>query len=536
MGDITTGRLLARVLRAAGVDAVYGRALPGVPGVVVDEPVAALLAAAHRRVHGRPAAVYLDSGVLVVGAPSPGRAPSDVAVGDDLLAAVPLLATGPASLRLTLDLDAPVADVAPPRPAPVDRWIEPERAAVDALLGARRPVVLAGPGVVADGAVPGLHALAAAASLGVLNTWGAKGVFDWRSRHHLATAGLQQHDFTLAGLGDADLIVATGVDAAEAPDALWRDLAPVVDVLPSALDPLSWPGARPPAEIPMPPLRTELARVTQEGWASTSAPLAPTLVTRHYGQAIGGGGLVAADPGVAGYWVARTFATTDLGGAHGAGRARRGAGSPQPARWWRGCAPRSVPSSRWWTPPSRPTRRGCSMRRPRLGVADPAGGVGPGGPRGRRRRPPRTRAGGRRRRCARAGRPGHRSRPARTAWSQRRARSWPGEGSPAGCDVGDVRSKAPRGSAILGPAWSCWRIATNWGTRSDTADRRCTGPPTRASAARWRSSGSSCSPATRTSSRCAPGRCAKPRPPRASTTRPRSPSTTSSRSRAPSGS
>src|SRR5688572_466759 len=142
MGDITTGRLLARVLRAAGVDAVYGRALPGVPGVVVDEPVAALLAAAHRRVHGRPAAVYLDSGVLVVGAPSPGRAPSDVAGADDLLAAVPLLATGPASLRLTLDLDAPVADVAPPRPAPVDRWIEPERAGVDALLAARRPVVL----------------------------------------------------------------------------------------------------------------------------------------------------------------------------------------------------------------------------------------------------------------------------------------------------------------------------------------------------------------------------------------------------------
>ena len=43
-------------------------------------------------------------------------------------------------------------------------------------------------------------------------------------------------------------------------------------------------------------------------------PLQPTRVTRHYGVASAGGGLVAADPGVAGYWVARTFATTELGG------------------------------------------------------------------------------------------------------------------------------------------------------------------------------------------------------------------------------
>ena len=54
--------------------------------------------------------------------------------------------------------------------------------------------------------------------------------------------------------------------------------------------------------------------MTQEGWAATAGPLQPTRVTRHYGVASTGGGLVAADPGVAGYWVARTFATTELGG------------------------------------------------------------------------------------------------------------------------------------------------------------------------------------------------------------------------------
>ena len=61
-------------------------------------------------------------------------------------------------------------------------------------------------------AVPGLHDLAVSAGIGVLNTWGAKGVFDWRSQHHLATIGLQADDFVLSGLDEADLIIATGLD------------------------------------------------------------------------------------------------------------------------------------------------------------------------------------------------------------------------------------------------------------------------------------------------------------------------------------
>jgi thiamine pyrophosphate-dependent acetolactate synthase large subunit-like protein len=313
MTEVTTGRLVARVLRAAGIDAVYGRPLRGVDVVDVrDGGVASLMAAAHQRVHGRTAAVH-DGGGVVVGA-APPSAPAEVATVDDLLEAVPVLASGTARLRLDLDLDAPTADLTPPRPAPPDRWREPGDDLLDTLRGAERPVVLAGPGVVAGGAVPGLHALAAAGSLGVLNTWGAKGVFDWRSRHHLATAGLQEHDFTLAGFGEADLILATGVDPEEAPAPLWAGLAPVAEVAPGALDPLAERWGRPLADIPRPPRRAELARVTQEGGNAASTPLAPSLVTRHYAQALGAGGLVAADPGVAGYWVARTFATTDLGG------------------------------------------------------------------------------------------------------------------------------------------------------------------------------------------------------------------------------
>jgi hypothetical protein len=57
-----------------------------------------------------------------------------------------------------------------------------------------------------------------------------------------------------------------------------------------------------------------LAAATQAGWASTAAPLAPSQATLAYGRRLAGGGLVAADAGVGGFWVARTFATTELGG------------------------------------------------------------------------------------------------------------------------------------------------------------------------------------------------------------------------------
>ena len=59
--------------------------------------------------------------------------------------------------------------------------------------------ILVGPGVVRAGAVAGLHAFADAVGCGVVNTWGAKGVFVWDDPRHFGTAGLQARDFELAG-------------------------------------------------------------------------------------------------------------------------------------------------------------------------------------------------------------------------------------------------------------------------------------------------------------------------------------------------
>jgi hypothetical protein len=316
---ITAGDLLGRLLAVTGVDAVYGAPLEGVAvTAVADGATADLLAAAHRRVHRTRAAVHTGDRRLIVGDP-PGTDERVITRAEDLLDPLP----GAVTLRLDLDLGGPAPDAVPaaaPRP---DRWAEPDPGVVEALRRCRAPAVLAGPGVVAAGAVDGLNAFATGGDLGVLNTWGAKGVFHWRSRHHWATVGLQARDFELGGLADADLIVATGVDPDEAPEERWR-LGPAVTVAPAALGPLSEHWRRPPGALAVPPLRSGLAAVTQEGWASAARPLAPSRVTLHYGEVFGSGGLVAADPGVAGFWVARTFSTTELGSAHVP--ARRGDG------------------------------------------------------------------------------------------------------------------------------------------------------------------------------------------------------------------
>ncbi|HEY3844330.1 MAG TPA: hypothetical protein VGL48_13855 [Acidimicrobiales bacterium] len=312
---IEAAEMLRRVFRSAGIDAVYGAACPPLPVTAVPATVAETFAVAHQRVHGTRAAVSVGDGVFTV----PGASPSPPRVielhdGADLPAALAGLASDAAvELRLSFSLSQPVEDLVPEPAGGDDTWLEPGDDAAAAWRGATKVSVLAGPGVGRAAAIPGLHDLAAVANLGVLNTWGAKGVFHWRSRHHLATVGLQADDFTLSGLGEVDLIVATGLDPDEAPEDRWR-LAPALVVPPGALAALAERCQPVSTEIVVPPLRTRLAGVTQRGWAVERGPLPPTRVTLHYAECLASGGLIAADAGLVGYWVARTLGTTRLGG------------------------------------------------------------------------------------------------------------------------------------------------------------------------------------------------------------------------------
>jgi hypothetical protein len=323
MSGHTAADVFRRVLSVGGVGSLYGRPLPGFAVTEVADPaVAALLAQAHSAVGGTRAAAHIGDGKFVVPGRSPDAGPvltpprRRVEVTDPatLFALAPVVAEGArgAGLEISLDLDlsAPSTDDPVDRPASTADWLDDD--ALSEIPTQGTVVVLAGPGVVQDAAVGGLRALAAAGRLGVLNTWGAKGVFHWQSRHHWATVGLQEDDFELGGLGSADLVLVTGVDEREAPPRFWAQF-PHRIVAPTALAPLAerWPDGGSFPELP--PLRPRLAAVTQAGWAARGVPLMPSLVTQHYARVLGDGGFVAADPGTAGYWVARTFATTRLG-------------------------------------------------------------------------------------------------------------------------------------------------------------------------------------------------------------------------------
>ncbi|MFO7590387.1 MAG: hypothetical protein R6X23_05745 [Acidimicrobiia bacterium] len=178
------------------------------------------------------------------------------------------------------------------------------------LPGDGRIVVLAGPGVLEppEGrGVRGLRSFAAAGDLGVANTWGAKGVFDWDSPHHLGTCGLQARDFELLGWAGADVIVATGVDDAESPRERFA-LAPVLDVDPDDLDARAGTvrSTGPPL---INDLYARLAAIAQPGFVDDRVPLHPARAVADLGAALPTGGLLSADPGPAGLWVARTFPT-----------------------------------------------------------------------------------------------------------------------------------------------------------------------------------------------------------------------------------
>lgn len=165
--------------------------------------------------------------------------------------------------------------------------------------------ILVGPGVVRAGCVDGLRAFAARVGCGMVNTWGAKGVFRWDDPFHFGTAGLQARDFELAGLADVDVLVTCGLDPAEVTSRPWADRADVIDVAPADLATIELD--LPPGTLQRPALYTDLAAVVGPMYAQPdSAPARAAALA----ASLPDGGLVVAEPGLVGFWIARTFPTT----------------------------------------------------------------------------------------------------------------------------------------------------------------------------------------------------------------------------------
>ncbi|MEN8140177.1 MAG: acetolactate synthase large subunit [Thermodesulfobacteriota bacterium] len=104
------------------------------------------------------------------------------------------------------------------RPSPVPELIEE---AVGLISQAKKPVILAGNGVIRQGAAEQLLALAERSRIGVINTFMGKGTVPRQSEHCLFTIGLQSHDHILCCLQRADLIITIGYDLVEYAPNLW---------------------------------------------------------------------------------------------------------------------------------------------------------------------------------------------------------------------------------------------------------------------------------------------------------------------------
>ena len=168
--------------------------------------------------------------------------------------------------------------------------------------------ILVGPGVVEAGSVEGLHAFADRYRCGVVNTWGAKGVLRWDDPRHFGTGGLQARDFELAGLGEVDVLVTSGLDPDEVTSSPWEGQAEVVNVAPADLG--SYTGALPGGTIERPALYTALAAVVGPLYEQAgSAPARAAALA----AALGPDEVVVARPGLVGFWIARTFPTSRPG-------------------------------------------------------------------------------------------------------------------------------------------------------------------------------------------------------------------------------
>jgi len=122
-------------------------------------------------------------------------------------------------------------------PRPTRETIE---RAEEILCRARHPMILAGNGVIRRRAAPQLRELAAQTGIPVVNTFMSKGVMGYSNPLARLTVGLQNRDYELCGLADADVVMAVGYDLVELAPRLWNpqhDKRVIhVDTLPAEVD------------------------------------------------------------------------------------------------------------------------------------------------------------------------------------------------------------------------------------------------------------------------------------------------------------
>ena len=225
-----------------------------------------------------------------------------------------------------MDVDkAPLPVVQPETgPAPEHKIAQ----AAELIRQARRPLILAGNGVIRAGAADALRALAERLGAPVATTFMAKGAIPFSHPLCLGAVGLQARDYVACGFDRADLILCVGYDMVEYPPRLWNaartatlvhlDSTPaevdehypvacgLVGDIGASLEALTdMVPAREPHEIGS--LRKRIVRELDEGAEDDAWPLKPQRILRDLRAALGPEDIVISDVGAHKMWVARAW-------------------------------------------------------------------------------------------------------------------------------------------------------------------------------------------------------------------------------------
>src|SRR3989441_9116350 len=144
----------------------------------------------------------------------------------------------------------------------------------------KRPIVLAGNGVLRRRAAPELRAFARGLHVPVAVTFMGKGAIDDRSHLSLMAVGLQARDHVLSGFDRSDLVIAVGYDLVEYAPARWnpdgRKRIVHIDTQPAEVDALYRPTVELVGDIGGTPRRPLAHRLPPRvGWRGRRAPPPP---------------------------------------------------------------------------------------------------------------------------------------------------------------------------------------------------------------------------------------------------------------------
>jgi acetolactate synthase-1/2/3 large subunit len=239
---------------------------------------------------------------------------------------------GATHLELPEDVMGAAAEGRPLSRAPV-AVIEPDAAALQRaahlIQTASRPLVLAGNGVVRQGASQALREFVRETGVHVITTFMGKGVVDADDERFLFTAGLRGQNYPKGIMGRSDLIVCVGYDMIEWPPSSWNpdgnlrivcidtvlpeidaNFVAEVELIGDLGHSLRRLGAllrdKPAARWEAPPYREAFRQVLEVG-ADDDSPVKPQRVLRDLRAAMAGDDLLISDVGAHKLWVARLW-------------------------------------------------------------------------------------------------------------------------------------------------------------------------------------------------------------------------------------